>query len=196
MLLSKYSYTKISSSNVNHWRSLGYDVRGGGRAGKNNGQRIKVLTSQLKPQSNIAVACRCDRCGKKYVTRYRGMKDYCWICHRHVVAVGNTHGKALKGRTQPKLRGELHGRFNPNKRAFQTYANQVRWLTKKTYDAHKAIINPLDLPRTRCGVAGGYQLDHKVSVKEAFAQGWPAAQTAALDNLEMLPWRSNRSKGG
>jgi len=102
------------------------------------------------------------------------------------LGVGHSKGKSFKG--------ENHPRWNPNKSEFQRYSNQVRWLSEKEYVSHKAVINPLDLPRTVCGIDGGYQLDHRFSIKKAFELKLPIEEVAKVDNLQFLPWKDNRSK--
>jgi hypothetical protein len=106
--------------------------------------------------------------------------------------LGNTLGKANKGKTG--LSGDKSGKWNPNKSELRQYTNRVHWLTKKVYDANIDTINPLNYPRTLCGIDGGYQLDHIMSIKEGFTRNIPPEQMATLDNLQMLPWKENRTK--
>lgn len=93
------------------------------------------------------------------------------------------------------VRGEQHYRWNPNKSAFKDYRRQVQSITEKNYRNYKFKINPHNFPRTKCGVTGGYQLDHKISVKEGFDNGIPVYEIGRVDNLQMLPWKENRTKG-
>lgn len=194
MLLSRFVYTKISSANVLYWRSLGYDVRGGGRGGISNGTRIKVKVGELKPNSNVNVACRCDNCGRKYIQRFSRDKNVCYPCRKSEEMKGNSYGGALKGKKNPKMTGELHPNWNPDKPAFIRYGTQVRWLSELAYRAHTETINPEGHPRTLCGVEGGYQLDHKTSIKKAYDLGWTPEQCADIRNLQLLPWADNRAK--
>lgn len=99
-----------------------------------------------------------------------------------------------KGMSQPESQGELHPRWNPNKTEFKTFSYKVHWVTTKNYEENKHIINPNDYPRTLCGVEGGWQLDHKISIKEGFKLGWTPEQIANTNNLQMLPWKENRDK--
>lgn len=98
--------------------------------------------------------------------------------------------KATKSRV-----GTNHPRWNPQFNEFKRYANKVHWLTQKVYKNNKSIINPQNLKRTLCGVPGGYQLDHKISVKEGFEKHLPAHEISNVNNLQMLPWKENRTKG-
>lgn len=93
------------------------------------------------------------------------------------------------------VRGPKHHRWNPNKSEFKVYRRLVQNETEKIYRMHGQIINPHNLPRRKCGIEGGYQLDHKVSVREGFEKKIPACEIAHINNLQMLPWKENRKKG-
>lgn len=49
-------------------------------------------------------------------------------------------------------------------------------------------------PRTMSGVDGGYQLDHIISVKYGFENGILPNVIGDVSNLQMLPWKDNRTK--
>jgi hypothetical protein len=93
------------------------------------------------------------------------------------------------------VRGSRHHKWNPNKSEFKEYRRMVQSTTEILYRANKHIINPQDFPRRKCGVDGGYQLDHKVSVREGFENKIPVCEIAHINNLQMLPWQENRKKG-
>jgi len=195
MIISKFAFTKISPANITYWKSLGYDTGPtGGRAGKNTGTRLKVSVSELKPKSNINVACRCDQCSKKYISRFSRHNGFCYSCFSSNKMKGNTNGKANKGKEIPCMRGENHPRFNPERKALLQYGSRVRWLSEKTYEANKDIINPQNHPRGRCGVPDAYQLDHIKSVKQCFEEGLTPEQCSAIDNLQIISWQENRQK--
>ena len=84
---------------------------------------------------------------------------------------------------------------NPNPSEFKRYRNKVEFLTEQTYVKFLEEINPNNFPRTLAGIQGGYHLDHKVSVKEGFINGWSPEKMADKDNLQMLPWLENVRKG-
>lgn len=155
-----------------------------------SGTKISVL--DLPSKSNKNVACKCDKCGTKYIQRFSRNKNTCSTCRLRTNMLGNTLGVGHsigKGH-----KGSAHSLWNPNKTEYQTYARKVRWLSEKEYVSHKAIINPFDLPRTVCGIDGGHQLDHKLSIKKAFELKLPIEVVAKADNLQFLPWKDNRSK--
>ena len=87
--------------------------------------------------------------------------------------------------------------------ATRVYDNPEKWLhyvslvdkfTRRTYKAHKDVINPLNLPRARNGTKGAYQLDHIVSKIEGFVREIPAERLSQIDNLQMLSWEDNIAK--
>lgn len=79
---------------------------------------------------------------------------------------------------------------------FVKYRRTVNNLTEKTYVAFFEEINPQSFPRTINGVEGGYQLDHIKSVKACFNDGDSVEFAARKENLQMLPWKDNLTKGG
>ena len=91
--------------------------------------------------------------------------------------------------------GSKHHNWNPNKTEFRVYRREVDRLTARVFTINRRLINPQSFPRTRCGVEGGYQLDHRMSVKEGFEKKIPACEIAHINNLQMMPWKANRAKG-
>lgn len=144
-----------------------------------------VPWEHLPLQSNKGIVCRCDECGAQF-TRKRQEIDLSVTRQRCLEC-----GQIFRARTI----GHRNRRDNNSRRAFDTYAKRVRELTRRVYVMFSPIINPQGFKRTRCGVAGGYQLDHKISVKEGFDKKLPIEQIAHIDNLQMLPWQENRQKG-
>lgn len=195
MILSKHAYIKISPRNHSYWKTRGYQLRStGGRGGKNTGQRIKVSVNELAPNSNVRVACRCDDCGNKYLNRYSRKLDICSHCHLVKNAAGNTWGTANRGKSLPSMRGENHPRWNPDKSDFLIYSRKVRYLSEQEYEKHIDWINPTRKIRTLCGKMGGYQLDHKISVKRGFELGIDVVMLSKFHNLQMLSWEANLNK--
>lgn len=78
---------------------------------------------------------------------------------------------------------------------FLKFKRKVRNLTEQTYKANIDVINPLKHKRSRPDVnPDAWQLDHKVSIFEAYKQGWTPEQASALENLQMLPALENFKK--
>lgn len=83
----------------------------------------------------------------------------------------------------------------PDTPQYVRFRNSVAKLTEKVYKEHKSIINPNDYPRTIAGTEGGYQIDHKTSIRFGFDNGLSIEELCEVTNLQMLPWRENVVKG-
>jgi hypothetical protein len=174
-----------------YWSSLGYGTH-------KHGTTISVFVKDLPDNSNKKVECRCDECDSIFERQYQLLKRVdshrCYQCAKK--HNGQINGSADRARERSKsYLGPNHPRWNPNKTAFKAYSNKVRWLSEKEYLKHRELINPDNLPRTLCGIDEGYQLDHKISIKKAFDLNMPEETVAAIENLQLLPWQQNRSKG-
>lgn len=163
---------------------------------KLSGTAVVIPWQRLPLSSNKMVNVVCDECHVLYNIRYghvsRKEVHHCITCHKRLRMKGNKFGKANKNKKA--LSGDQHPRWNPNKSEFLKYSRRVHWLTKKTYQEFKDLINPQNYPRTLCGVSGGYQLDHKMSIHEGFIKNVPPDMLADPSNLQMLPWIENRKK--
>lgn len=92
---------------------------------------------------------------------------------------------------------KVHGLIpyrRPLQSEFRRYASRVHRVTELVYKANKHILNPLDLPRTLHGVPGGYQVDHIKGIRECFDAKWSMQETAALTNLQFIPWEDNLAR--
>jgi len=85
------------------------------------------------------------------------------------------------------------GRRN-NTTQYKRYCSVVRRLTEKNYVEYKNLINPNNYPRTLCGVDGGYQIDHKLSVRFCYDNNISEEVCSSVDNLQMLEWSKNLNK--
>lgn len=82
-----------------------------------------------------------------------------------------------------------------NKRTkYKEYRYLVDKLSEINYVKHYDIINPEHKPRTKCGVEGGYQLDHIYPVYEGFVNNIPPEEVAKVENLRVIPWEENQRK--
>lgn len=197
MLVSKRVSIKISQNNVKYWRDLGYSFVDPQPQLGIKGAVIEVSTDQLEPKSNVKVECWCENCESFFTKRFSQYSQFCNKCNKveqNKGHIGNTYGSANKGKKLLSMLGDLHPRWNPNKTEFRVYASQVSRLTRETYRANENVINPSNYPRTLCGVEGGYQLDHIISIKRGFDNKIPAEVLSRVDNLQMLPWKANRTK--
>lgn len=163
-------------------------------------QKLTVKVSELPKFSGAEVLFKCDDCGKEWIRRYSKkftartvyIEDYCYICsRRHTNNHTNKHHVSNKGWMKS---GENHPNWNPNKSDFLKYAYAVRRVSEETYNLYQDVINPQNLPRTLCGIDGGYQLDHKISIKEGYDNHLNPEVLGHITNLQMLPWEANRAK--
>jgi hypothetical protein len=74
---------------------------------------------------------------------------------------------------------------------FEKYRKQVRALTAKTYRNFKSFINPNDLVNGKYD----YHIDHKYSVYEGFKNNVDVKIISSKENLQMLYYLDNLSKG-
>lgn len=81
-----------------------------------------------------------------------------------------------------------------NTSEYQKYSRKVRNLTEQKYAKYIHYINPNNLPRTLCGVEGGYQLDHIKGIRECFDEGVSVEECSHYGNLQMIPWEENLQK--
>jgi len=100
-----------------------------------------------------------------------------------------------KHRMQTALAGYIreHGKDYDVTKA-EDYARLVRGVSEFVYKKNKALINPHNYKRGKTG-DDVYHLDHIVPVIECFKRGWPVEKAGGLENLQMLPWWDNLSKG-
>lgn len=189
MIITETLQVRIAPPNWKHWLSKGYDCK--------VKDVITVKVSELSPSSNELVTSKCDECSNTWVQTFQSVRKNdvhrCFQCSRNYV--GSIIDQTKASAKNRERSGDKHPRWNPNKREFVEYSNRVRAISEVNYRNHKDKINPLDLPRTICGVPGGYQLDHKVSIKTGFTNGVSPAVIAEVSNLQMLTWKSNRTKG-
>jgi hypothetical protein len=77
---------------------------------------------------------------------------------------------------------------------YKKYSNKVRRLTETNYVKYFTIINPNNFPRTLCGVDGGYQIDHKLSVRFCYDNNISEEVCSSVDNLQIIEWSQNLNK--
>lgn len=192
MIISKTVDLTIKSKRpLGFWRKNGFP-------GLKLGETISVSLDSLPFHTRIQVLYRCDSCGKEKLAMYGNVSQKpTHLCHDCSQSNKCSH----MNKTRPKdyfPKGKEHWNWNPNRqvsRDFYYYAKRVRRITEETYSKYKDRLNPNNHPRTRCGVEGGYQLDHKISVKWGFLHGLNPKIVGSLDNLQMLPWKHNLLKG-
>jgi transposase len=87
---------------------------------------------------------------------------------------------------------ELKREYNISE--YKKYSLKVRRLTEKNYVKYFNIINSNNYPRTLCGVNGGYQVDHKLSVRFCYDNNITEEDCSSVNNLQMIEWSKNLNK--
>lgn len=94
----------ISSSNIEHYKSLGYNIpqvkRKNGKIVTPRGTKISVKTNDLMNGSSETVRVICDNCGKTFPTHYYAYtyynhngSYYCNVCSSTVLEKGENSPK-------------------------------------------------------------------------------------------------------
>jgi hypothetical protein len=138
---------------------------------------------------------QCKICENKFwITPSKFEKSF--YCSRKCMYSDVDYKNKLKNTDRSYMKTEEYAKCkgNPNPSDFKRYRNKVEFLTEQTYVKFLEDINPNKFPRTLAGVEGGYHLDHIVSVKEGFINGWEPEKLADKENLQMLPWLENVRK--
>lgn len=112
------------------------------------------------------------------------------------------YGRLPCGNCGPKARmaKAMLGYMEKNRRdydvrKFKGYAKEVRALSEQTYNENIRKLNPHGFKRGLAGTEGAYHLDHKIPIIECFKRGWPPEKAATVENLQLLSWEDNLSKG-
>ena len=123
--------------------------------------------------------CIGKECNNMFIVVQSSSKKYCsHSCQQRTTNV------AKKGIGTRKIRNILTPEY-------KRYARKVHGLSQKIYEQNINIINPNNYPRTRCGIDGGWQLDHIIPIKECFEKGLTPQEASQISNLRMLPWKDN-----
>ena len=162
------------TATLQRWRkSLGIIVGRGSKKGK------------PRPWQNKSEDRTCLCCGVIFATIPSRAKQYCSLtCSTKSI------DKAYMQSDQ--YRSSLVKESTPE---YKRYSGRVHRLTKKIYESHKSEINPNNYPRGLAGREGVYHLDHIISIRYGFDNNIPPEEIAKLENLQMLPWKDNISKG-
>lgn len=157
---------------------------------KNANEKMKktVTTKEyrLKKSEDTKDFYQTDR--GKYIAKETGRKHSEWIRNNpELIEKWTLNLKHFSGKDHPN--------WNPNKTKFKEYSSKVRILTEKNYENNIKILNPNNYKRTLCGIDGGYQLDHIKSIKYCFDNDISIEECSDIKNLQLLPWKLNRSKG-
>lgn len=154
---------------------------------KTKGVKVGCPRGINRPKSGWGKQCiQCEN--TFYVTKNNESREHCSRECSHKTISVRTKGRKLPWLTNSYSRGS---KLDPG---YKRYKQQVYKLTEKTYVNNIDILNPQRFPRTLCGVDGGYQLDHKKTIKECYTEGVTVEEASSVDNLELIPWEINLAK--
>jgi len=122
----------------------------------------------------------------------------------------------LEGKLEPWNKGKmnvqpkLYGKDNPGVRSrlkklgisYDEYMSTWKEDKKRYYVMVRQItenqpihtLENYDNPRTLCGITGGYQLDHIISISSGFENKIPPEVIGNIKNLQFITWEENLSK--
>jgi hypothetical protein len=159
--------------------------------------RKKMRDAKSKYKTEPVERC-CSVCGTEwvaYIKRDRERK-YCSVnCYKQTKKGKPFYDASKIDKSYMKTEEYSKTKRKPDTPAYKKYRNRVNILTEKTYKKYCDIINPEQHPRTLAGVEGGFQLDHIISVRFCFDNGITPEQCSAVENLQILPWKTNLLKG-
>ena len=159
-----------------------------------NGIKVGRKKGEGAPKTGIYKDCVV--CGANfYVIKSRANTARC--CSRKCMYSDPSYIEKLKKIDRSYMLTEKYADAtrDPDRPKYKQYQREVVRLTERTYVDHIDTINPDRHPRTLAGVEGGYQLDHKISIRFGFDNNIDPARIASLQNLQMLPWKENIKKG-
>lgn len=164
----------FGTATIHRWRkSLGVTVNRGSKKGK------------PKPWQNKSEDRVCLCCGSKFSTIPSSPKRYCsLVCSTK--SIDKTYMQS------DDYRKSL---MKSSTSEYRKYSGRVHRLTEKIYESNKSEINPHNYPRGLAGSFGVYHLDHKISIRYGFDNNISPEEISKKENLQMLPWKENISKG-
>jgi hypothetical protein len=138
----------------------------------NLGFKLIELLKLDGKRSEFKVECENGHISKKKYASFtkKGQKWRCGRCFYDSIGINLSDEEILK---------------------FEKYRKQVRALTAKTYRNFKSFINPNDLVNGKYD----YHIDHKYSVYEGFKNNVDVKIISSKENLQMLYYLDNLSKG-
>jgi hypothetical protein len=159
---------------------------------------FEVKPKRGAPKTKIVVISKCP-CGNDAEKIYCSLSCY----HQYKVVVCSEERKEkisakAKARWQTPSDNMLRGiqkRVKSDLTEYKSYRNRLKVLTEHTYLMYTSKINPENHPRRLAGTEGGYHLDHIIPARYGFENSIPPEVLADKDNLQMLTWRDNISKG-
>ena len=152
---------------------------------------IRKKGSGSKPKGDYVP---CLHCGSLIWKTPKTEKKY---CSRICMYASPEYHEKLKNIDKSYMQTQEYSlaKSKPTTPTYKRYAGKVHRLSHKIYENNLDILNPNGYNRTLCGVDGGYQLDHIISIKYGFDNNIPPEVLSNLCNLRLIPWKDNLLKG-
>lgn len=173
----------VSTVTIYRWRKkYGIQVPKGSKKGKS------------KPWLITSIEKKCKTCQTKFMVAPSRKNALC--CSRKCLFQCQEYRKKLKLIDKTYMQSEAYSKSKSKDTtpAYKKYAGRVHRLSRKIYEENEEMLNPTGEKRTRCGVQGGYQLDHILSIRYGFENNISPEEIAKLENLQLLPWKENLLK--
>lgn len=127
-LIEEYIEVTLSSSNINHYESFGYDIpRVKNKFGKfvvPRGTKIRVKTTELMSGSSEKVHIKCDHCGKIIKIYYYTYSNY---NHNGLYYCNDCSSTVLEsGENNPRWNHTITKEERENKRACREYSDFIK----------------------------------------------------------------------
>lgn len=173
-------YGKLRADNLDELRDRGIEVLTEGYDGRRH-----VYDEDGKLMNITVRNSHCGHIFSTLPTNLLGRKGYnCYVC-----------GKLQRSNNLTANSIQRSEEWQDTAPEWLIYKSEVTGHTRRNYELNEMFINPKGLVRGKAGEEGAYQLDHIVSVRWCFDNNVPADICGHPQNLELLPWRDNNSKG-
>jgi 5-methylcytosine-specific restriction endonuclease McrA len=152
---------------------------------------IRKKGSGSKPKGDYF---QCQHCGSSIWKTPKSEQKY---CSRVCMYASSEYHEKLKNVDKSYMQTQKYSltKSKLTTPEYKRYAGKIHRLSNKIYENNLEILNPNGYNRTLCGVDGGYQLDHIISIKYGFDNNVLPENLAKLDNLRLIPWKDNLLKG-
>jgi hypothetical protein len=155
---------------------------------------IKIKRKKGSGAKKTRTSSSCFHCGIQIWVTPKTPKIY---CSRACQYSSDVYRNKLKNADKSYMKTPEYSasKSKDTTPAYRRYAGKVHRLSHKVYENNLDTLNPNGYNRTLCGVEGGYQLDHIVSIKYGFDNNISPETLSRIDNLRLIPWKDNLLKG-
>ena len=152
---------------------------------KERGIKVGRPKGCLQPTNHWFIKCKCCDNQLKVIPSNASTRKY---CSRSCQKRDPDYITMLKNidRSYTQTPEFSRKQSKPDTPAYKRYKNKVHRLSEKVYKENKSTINPQNYPRTRAGIADGYQLDHIKPINQCFIECISEEEASQLSNLRIV----------